>query len=208
VLLTDRWRSQLVIGWGMGTVVTMVALYLSYALDLPSGPTVVSFYGLVLVIVALLAYLLRAEVRRRATARLALGLAGTTVVVAALWLLGTVLGSSSLARDHARQQTARMHQHHHQPHDDHHRHHELGAERGEIDPMARMQRLKQRVRSGAGGWRRELVEAVLDPELPLLFKEEALQLLRQKAGQTFGFDPDSEDNTEAARKMRAWAGRS
>lgn len=209
VLLTDRWRSQLVIGWGMGTVVTMVALYLSYALDLPSGPTVVSFYGLVLVIVALLAYMLRAEVRRQAAARLGLGLAGTTVVAAALWLLGTALGSSSLARDHARQQTAQMHHQQHKHHDDHHQHHQhhgLGGDSVDADPMARIQRLKQSAHSGARGWRRDLVEAVLDPELPLLFKEEALRLLRQKAGETFGFDPDSEDNTGAARKMRAWAG--
>jgi zinc/manganese transport system permease protein len=198
VLLTDSWRRQLVIGWGMGTAVTMVALYLSYALDLPSGPTVVAFYGLVLVAVALLAYLLRARARSRAAIRLGLGLAGTTVVAAALWLLGSALGESSMARDQARLQTARMH------------HHQTGgldrrSADEDQDPLERMERLKQKVGAASRGWRRELVEAVLDPSLPLLFKEEALRLLRRRAGRTFGYDPDAEDNADAARAMRAWA---
>ena len=202
VLLTQSWRGQLIIGWAMGTAVTMIALLLSYFLDLPSGPTVVAFYGVVLVLVALTAYLLRARDRRQAAARLGVGVAGALAVGAVMWLLGTSLGSSSLARDHAHQQTAEMRQVQ-QAAPGH------GAQdtAGEPDdPRARLQRLRQRVSASAPGWRRELVRAVLDPELPLLFKDEALTMLRKRAGETFGFDPDSEDNQDAARRMRAWAG--
>ena len=47
-------RNQLLIGWGMGTAVTVIGLYLSYAIDLPSGPTVVVFYGVALALGAAL----------------------------------------------------------------------------------------------------------------------------------------------------------
>ena len=49
VMITRRFGRQLIVGWLSGTVVTVLGLYLSYYLDLPSGPTVVAFYGVVLV---------------------------------------------------------------------------------------------------------------------------------------------------------------
>ena len=50
-----------------------------------------------------------------------------------------------------------------------------------------------------------LVRTILDPELPLLFKEEALQLLRNRAKTDFSYDTDSEENARAAQKMKDWA---
>ncbi len=204
-LITKRWRYQLLIGWGMGTVVTVVALYLSYLLDLPSGPTVVAFYGVVLLVASLVVYLRRAEQTSRATMRLALGAGGTVLVLAVLWGMGKALGASSWARDEVHQELARAHA-------------ELpaaastghGAEAGALanppeDPQRRLAMLHDLVQAQAPGWRAELVQTILDPELPLLFKEEALELLERHAGTDFGYRLGADDNAAAAVKMQAWA---
>ena len=68
-----------------------------------------------------------------------------------------------------------------------------------------MKRLKQKVRARSGGWKLLLVQAVLDRDLPLLFQDEALQLLKQEAGNDFGFDAGARDNRTAAAKMKTWA---
>jgi hypothetical protein len=127
--------------------------------------------------------------------------ASVAVLVAGLWGLGSALGSSSLARDPSR----KIH---------------LGSgevatittqantgdpAEAELDPALRIERLKQRVQTGQKGWRHELVEAVLDPTLPLLYRDQAWRLLRERAGRTFGHDPEAAQNAEAARRMRAWA---
>lgn len=212
VLISGRWRTQLFIGWGMGTVVTALALYLSYVLDLPSGPAVVAFYGLVLLVTALVVYVVRAKARRPAALRVALGSAATLLGLAAMWGLGSALGSSALARDEApeppapaasslssadpaaqapsaRAGSALV---------------EPGGPEGD-DPEQRMARLEQRIGDRVPGWRNELVGAVLDPDLPLLFKERALGLLRKQAGEDFGFELSADDNAGAAERMRAWA---
>ncbi len=61
VSITDNLKYQLIIGWTMGTVVSMLGLAISYWLDLPSGPAVVAFYGLVLLIMALFLYVQRSN---------------------------------------------------------------------------------------------------------------------------------------------------
>ena len=100
MLITDVLWKQLIIGWTMGVVVSIVGLYLSYIGDLPSGPTVVSFYGLMLILVALYLYIYRAEMRKKAITRVALGL-GTIIVVAfGFYLLGYVFGNSHQDHKH------------------------------------------------------------------------------------------------------------
>jgi len=216
VLFTRSWRRQLIIGWTMGTGVTTVALYLSYTLDLPSGPTVVSFYGLVLLVVAMVAHLVRAEARGRAAGKLAVGLGIAGVVLGSLWLFGTVLGASSWAEDpnlphrHGAVHASVGHPHHGAA--GHHAltHGDRGAAASaapDPDPMVRVARITRAARAGTAGWRRALVKAVLDPDLPLLFKQDLLDLLKHKAGETFGYDAEAEQNGAAARKMKAWAAR-
>lgn len=75
VMLTDRMGLQLAIGWAVGTLVSVVGLAFSYWGDLPSGPTVVAFYGLALLLVALGVYVVRAPRRTRALGHLGLGVA-------------------------------------------------------------------------------------------------------------------------------------
>lgn len=89
VLLTDRMWLQLVIGWGVGTLVSMVGLAASYYGDLPSGPTVVAFYGLALLLIALTVYVVRSARPWKALGFIGTGLGVVTVLVVALWSLGS-----------------------------------------------------------------------------------------------------------------------
>jgi zinc/manganese transport system permease protein len=94
MLITDVLWKQLVIGWSMGVVVSIAGLYLSYIGDLPSGPTVVSFYGLMLILVALYLYIYRAEMRKKAIMRVALGLGTIIVIVFGFYVLGNFFSNS------------------------------------------------------------------------------------------------------------------
>jgi len=90
ILITDVLWKQLLIGWGMGLVVSVAGLYISYIADLPSGPTVVAFYGVMLLLVALYLYVVRSGKRWRAIGNIALGLAATVAVLFVLRFMGTV----------------------------------------------------------------------------------------------------------------------
>ena len=52
MLYADHVGTRLAIGWGMGTVVSALGVYLSLQLDLPTGATIVCTFGLVLVLMA------------------------------------------------------------------------------------------------------------------------------------------------------------
>jgi len=52
MLFTNRIGPRLAIGWSMGAIVTAVAVYLSYAFDLPTGATIVTTLGAALVLLA------------------------------------------------------------------------------------------------------------------------------------------------------------
>jgi len=94
MLITDVLWKQLVIGWSMGVVVSVVGLYISYIADLPSGPTVVAFYGLMLIIVAISLYIFRAEVRTKALLKVAMGIGLLILVVFGFYLLGNAFKNS------------------------------------------------------------------------------------------------------------------
>jgi zinc/manganese transport system permease protein len=65
MLFSDRLGTRLAIGWTMGAVVSALGVYLSYALDLPTGATIVTTFGAALLLLAGLRLLLR---RRKAAA--------------------------------------------------------------------------------------------------------------------------------------------
>jgi len=88
MLITEVLWKQLIIGWTLGVFVSFIGLYISYAADLPSGPTVVAFYGIMLIIIALTLYLVRSESRNGAMMKIALGIGVTLVVVFGLYLMG------------------------------------------------------------------------------------------------------------------------
>ena len=83
---------RLVVGWLVGTLASMVGLSLSYAYDFPSGPAVVCTFGGVLVLAGIIRYLLAAEQKIAALARVG---AMSAVAVVGLWLAITTAGMSS-----------------------------------------------------------------------------------------------------------------
>ncbi len=89
ILITDVLWKQLVIGWSMGLVVSVLGLFISYIADLPSGPTVVAFYGIMLLIVALTLYVIRAENRGKSLGRITVGLILTVFIFFIIKFLGT-----------------------------------------------------------------------------------------------------------------------
>jgi zinc/manganese transport system permease protein len=52
VTLAQRWTGQLVVGWGIAATASLLGLWASYALDLPTGAAIVCACGLLLVIVS------------------------------------------------------------------------------------------------------------------------------------------------------------
>ena len=54
MLWASRIGPRLAIGWGMGVVVSILGMYLSVQLDLPTGAAIVCTFGLVLIAMALL----------------------------------------------------------------------------------------------------------------------------------------------------------
>jgi zinc/manganese transport system permease protein len=97
LLLSRTLRTQMLIGWGSGFLVTVMGLSWSWWADMPSGPTVVTFYGIVLLLVAVVVWLVRAEQRRKAFTQLAGGLVAVAAIIALFWLGGGLLANSSLA---------------------------------------------------------------------------------------------------------------
>jgi zinc/manganese transport system permease protein len=53
VLLATKTKTRLLIGWGSGIIASVIGVWFSYYLDLPSGPTIVVFLGLLLAAVAI-----------------------------------------------------------------------------------------------------------------------------------------------------------
>ena len=47
-LFTENWLLRILIGWSIGTVVTVCGLYLSWQKDMPTAPTVILFLGIFL----------------------------------------------------------------------------------------------------------------------------------------------------------------
>jgi zinc/manganese transport system permease protein len=84
IMLTNRLALQLLIGWGLGTLVSVSGLAVSYYADSATGPTVVTLYGAVLLVAALLVYIFRGREQRLKRA----GMVIAGVAVVALLSLG------------------------------------------------------------------------------------------------------------------------
>jgi ABC-type Mn2+/Zn2+ transport system permease subunit len=52
VMLAERWMPRLVIGWVIAAVASLLGLWASYRLDLPTGAAIVCACGLLLILVA------------------------------------------------------------------------------------------------------------------------------------------------------------
>ena len=88
IMITDILWKQLLIGWGMGLIVSVGGLYVSYYADLPSGPTVVASYGLLLIIVSLILFVVRAKDRNVALKKLLIGIGSFILAATIIILIG------------------------------------------------------------------------------------------------------------------------
>jgi zinc/manganese transport system permease protein len=66
MLFADRIGRRLALGWTMGTLVSALGVYLSVALDLPTGATIVCTFGGVLMLMFLVHLLLSHRHRTQA----------------------------------------------------------------------------------------------------------------------------------------------
>ncbi len=94
MLVFDELWKQLVFGWTMGVIVSVIGLYISYIADIPSGPTVVTLYGVMLVLIALVLYLFRADSRKTALLKIAGGVGITLAVIFGLYIVGNLFKSN------------------------------------------------------------------------------------------------------------------
>ncbi len=217
-IMTSRIWVQLLIGWGTGTVVTVVGLYLSWTLDLPSGPAVIAFYGVALVLGGIAVYLFRAENRLRARGAVSLGTAATCLIGLAVWGGGRCIAASKISiNDEARHveqgisrdQTAVAQRESTQK--DRRRaaleariagcvgQNKLTRYLALAGPEERLQHIRNRLTPDQRRGLEFLLIALVDDELPLLFREEAREILKTATGKTFGYDPQHEvaQNTQA-----------
>jgi zinc/manganese transport system permease protein len=217
-IITSRLWLQLLIGWGTGTVVTIVGLYLSWRIDLPSGPAVIAFYGAALVIGSIAVFFWRAENRVKALRAILLAGAVTTVAVLGLWGAGRWLGKSSISvSEEARQVEADIS--HEQAATTSKENQELRSRRqtlasrvgrcvgaNKIDrylsmvgPEERIELAKLKLPENRRRGLEFLLIALADDEVPLLYREEATDLLKQATGESFGYD----SQVEAAQNSQA-----
>lgn len=99
IMITDKLWLQLVLGWTMGTLVSMLGLFISYVGDLPSGPTVVATYGCVLLITTLSIYMIRAKKKKVAIRNVGFGIAVFLLTSSIFWFMGVEFHQADL-HDH------------------------------------------------------------------------------------------------------------
>ena len=220
MMITNVLWKQLIIGWSMGLIVSIIGLYLSYIADLPSGPTVVSFYGLMLIFIALYLYIFRAKKRNTATIRVALGTGIVIVIVIGFYLLGGFFASFNSAHNHMDIEEEEIHSH-------------LNQERNSIDNMSESEldnflsyesdiehlieifneadeynkfKVASRILEINNKKGFELLVAILQKgELPFV-KEQVILKIKEFSGKDFGYDPmkETEKNRRALDEMNSF----
>ncbi len=226
-IITDKVSHQLIIGWLTGTIVTVLGLWGSWSLDLPSGPTVVTFYGIVLVLVAVGTYLVKAPAKGKAFGNVGIGVVVTLALAALVNGGGKWLASSSLSGNTDDvtfgDLGAATHSHFHGHGEDHaaraghdgHQHEHLHGEPSEAAsfrdrydqadiPLDCLDVIREALESDEPVGLRLLHDFLLDPETPPFCTASAHDLLVEHAGVNFGYDPDADDNTAALKAFGTW----
>ncbi len=217
IMLTDKLWKQLVIGWSMGTLVSMLGLYVSYHADLPSGPTVVATYGLVLLLLSLVLYVVRAPRKTVALRNLSAGIAVTLLVLLIFYGMGTAFKS---------------HTHHHNEISTAGASHESATNTGGAqntadfqsrlnqartvaelddlyhetsDPIQRFQIVERMVQLDEKMGTFHLIDLLEKCRIPFI-RQKALELLMKYSGDSFGYQAllSPEKNAVAIQKWRSW----
>lgn len=218
IMLTDKLWLQLVIGWTMGTIVSVLGLYVSYVADLPSGPTVVSTYGLVLLVLALVLYVVRAPQKSVAWRNLATGIAIFLVTVGGFYAMGKTFQHREhhhiAPSDASRQQLPHPEDQFLQMSDA-----ELQQRLAQDNSPASLEKLYTQIKNPFQQFEvaqkllkadpksgsKVLIDFLESCQIPFL-RQKALDLLVPLAGQNFGYDAmkTQEENHLALKFWREW----
>ncbi len=207
IMITDVLWKQLIIGWTMGLVVSVIGLYISYIADLPSGPTVVTFYGLMLLLVALTLFVLKSPSKMKALFKIALGIAVTITVVFVFRFMGHYFNHN---------------QHHAQSHaetaavaeegpstsnnlDESNPESLLNAYDKTEDWTERFEISRKLTAINKKLGLAKMVQLLKECPYPFL-REEIFQELKKHSGQDFGYDSlkDFKENQQAFKRMESW----
>ena len=203
----------------MGTLVSMLGLLTSYVADLPSGPTVVTTYGLVLLITTLGVYLFRARRKIVALRNIGLGFAVFLLAILGFWIMGQGF-KGEVDHEHQITEHADLHAQYHEEEDI------LAITDKELQEMlikstspdsllifySRIENPFQRfeiahkiydlnTRLGS----QKLIDFLDFCQIPFL-RQKALDILFTESGVTFGYDAlkDHDANVLALEKWHQW----
>ena len=221
-MITDTLWKQLVIGWVLGLVVSVIGLYMSYQLDLPSGPTIVSVYGLVLILIAITLYIFRAADRIQAIGKVTVGILVTIIILfgfhsMAQWIKGTyhehdhetfiseeehILHEIQVHQKMNRMSDDEVTQFLDQQNDAKFLHNIFDAEK---DGYLRFKILKRLIQIDYQDGLELMMDLLAQSELPFL-KDEIVNFLRLNTGQNFGFEVEKTayENKAAIREWKKW----
>lgn len=207
LLLTDKLWLQLILGWSMGTAVSFIGLLISYFGDLPSGPTVVATYGLALLLLALVLYIVRSKNKQMAFRNLAAG------VIVLVLTIGVFYGMVTVFRpgDHFEAPRADLEQ----PAN------EVDLSR-ESDPVDNSQALARKLEQTSDAFEKidilralvrvnekegvlQTIQFLESADIPFL-SEEAVSILKEYAKTDFGYDSTEspKENWPAIQKFHEW----
>ncbi|MEJ2636608.1 MAG: metal ABC transporter permease [Calditrichia bacterium] len=221
IMITDKLWLQLILGWSMGTIVSMLGLYTSYVADLPSGPTVVVMYGLVLLTTTLGLYIFRANRKMVALRNIGSGVMVFLLAAGGFWIMGKGFSGMQESR-HPAENAEAAHQELFHPETDSilaftdAQLAELLAGPVSIEQLSEIyqkmgnpfQRFEVAhklfdVDQMAGS--EKLVEYLNSCQIPFL-RQKALDILNVQAGTTFNYDAmkSPQENWEAFQKWKKW----
>jgi zinc/manganese transport system permease protein len=219
IMLTSKLWLQLTLGWIMGTLVSGVGLIISYYGDLPSGPTVVSTYGLSLLILSLSLYIIRASNRGKAIRNLGIGVGIFLLTIFLFFNMGKYFEKTSAHQhsinDEIEAHKSQLHKHNLSESNDNlksekdstrnrQEYQEVNLKQLE-DPFEEVQKLKKLVENDEKEGSKRLIRFLENTEVPFL-REEALKVLQFYTGSHFGYDSfkSNSENLEALQKFHSW----
>ncbi len=224
LLLTDVLWKQLLIGWGLGLFVSAIGLYISYMADLPTGPTIVAFYGFMLILIATAVYIKGAENTIQAVLKTAIVTAAIFIIFFIFNFLGNAL--AKLDHTHEHQLETKTDAETHLLHEV--REHQLlenmteeelnrflitirSAERlqalfnAENEPFIRFKIAGRLAAFDPKAGLQLLLQMLRKCELPFL-RAEFVQKMRVVSKQNFGYNPDldAKSNKTSLKKWQDW----
>jgi zinc/manganese transport system permease protein len=220
IIITDVLWKQLVIGWGLGLFVSILGLYISYIADLPSGPTVVAFYGIVLTLVTIIVYINKSEDKNWAMIKLALGTVLAVLIISGFYFMGKTFQSQYHEHNHGNYISEEEHiLHEVQEHkllenmteeelenffEDYRNviklHNLFDAEQ---DKYLRFKIASRIIQLDKNKGLNLMLDLLKECEIPFL-QEEMVNQLRLNTDQNFGFDPNN-NNEKNETAMKKWA---